>query len=58
MPYAEHVAGPVDPLEQPVTLDNAPTVTLRELLADEDKTVDANLDEKIKTIFSNTSTVH
>ena len=49
VPYTEHVEGPLDPLEQPVTLDNAPTVTLRELLADEDKTVDANLDEEIKS---------
>ena len=46
--YAEHVEGPVDPLEKPVALEDAPTVTLRELLAEEDKTVDSNLDETLK----------
>ena len=46
--YTEHVAGPVEPLEKPVTLDDAPTVTLRDLLADEDKSGDSNLDEELK----------
>ena len=45
--YAEHVEGPTDPLEAPVTLDNVQTVSLRDLLAEEDKAADTNLDEKI-----------
>ena len=45
--YSEHIETPFDPLDSPVTLDDAPTVSLRDLLAEEDKAADANLDEKI-----------
>ena len=46
--YDEHVETPADPLEEPVKLDDAPTLSLRELLAEEDRTAEANLDETIK----------